>query len=121
MIFPVSFAKHGEEKLGGSFFDCCGCNHFWLVWFACISLEVLFMSSNIFFPYFTWSIFSPPLALLFILPLYFILFSILGSMFSVLSFLLWNSLCLVQEVLTWLSLFLIMKIEIWFHLIDNCR
>jgi hypothetical protein len=30
MISPVSFAKHGEEKLGGSFFDCCGCNHFWL-------------------------------------------------------------------------------------------
>jgi hypothetical protein len=42
-------------------------------------------------------------------------------LFSVLSFLLWNSLCLVEEVLTWLSLFLIMKIEIWFHLIDNCR
>jgi hypothetical protein len=30
MISPVSFAKHGEEKLGGSFFDCCGCIHFWL-------------------------------------------------------------------------------------------
>jgi len=57
MISPFSFAKHGEEKLGGSFFDCCGCNHFWLVWFACIALGVLFMSLNIFFPYFTWSIF----------------------------------------------------------------
>jgi hypothetical protein len=44
MISPVSFAKHGEEKLGGSFFDCCGCNHFWLVWFACIAMGVLFMS-----------------------------------------------------------------------------
>jgi hypothetical protein len=36
----------------------------------------------------------------------------LGPWFSVLSFLLWNSLWLVEEVLTLLCIFLIMRMEI---------
>ncbi len=52
------------------------------------------------------------LGFFFIIIFIFIFIGFLGPLFSVLSFLLWNSLWLVEEVLTSLCLFLIVRMEI---------